>query len=432
MDTVEGTVQNPERPYANKSYDVGSVFVRYFGPDKDTLKANVLNFVSASVRGVSLIEIEQRFIRSTRFDARLEQIASQSFDDAINLVYATVLGRQADQIGLSVYTNQLRSGRDVMNIKREIANSHEAREKILTDVYRQLLLRDPDSEGTRVYSEQLISGRSVDDIASEIRKSDEYKNISENRSQLVIFGVSPIEYLREQSVDTIFSDSDMQEGRLEEKEIKELRFEIDQLRGTIRGYDDLYQNEREKKLKADYKIVQAEEKIVQLEYRAQQAEIRAETELGNARRLQASYDSLFSRASKLAEQVADKTVRVQDLETEVRRLQEVAKRVGDSAAYESQIRLLRSQVVSLQYTLRRYGVSRDKVDYLELLLASFGMSIADLDRMPEDRRSDVVGSLRRAANKVLHSDLTGEQDIEVLKKLNSGLDRWNKPKRPIS
>ena len=61
--------------------------------------------------------------------ARRNLVNTQEFNQTINNVYREFLGRNADNNGLQSYRNQVINGRSFEEVRNEIANSPEARNR---------------------------------------------------------------------------------------------------------------------------------------------------------------------------------------------------------------------------------------------------------------------------------------------------------------
>ncbi len=90
----------------------------------------------------------------------------------IDKIYRDVLGRSPDRNGLRTWTTAVERGRSVNDIRREIANTPEARERI-NQIYRELLGRDADPGGLQTWTSNLANGWDLSRVRNEIANSDE-------------------------------------------------------------------------------------------------------------------------------------------------------------------------------------------------------------------------------------------------------------------
>jgi len=106
---------------------------------------------------------DERYNRNDRVEREIERL------------YQEVLGRRADRGGLNAYTNRVvRDGWDYSRVRRELAQSSEARDKI-RQIYRETLRENPDENIVRRYQIALERGWSLD------RVREEFQNEANNR-----------------------------------------------------------------------------------------------------------------------------------------------------------------------------------------------------------------------------------------------------------
>ncbi len=66
----------------------------------------------------------------------------------------------------------MQQGRSLNDIRRDIANSAEARAAV-NQIYRQVLGREADANGLRTWTNRLSSGDSLSEIRRQIERSEE-------------------------------------------------------------------------------------------------------------------------------------------------------------------------------------------------------------------------------------------------------------------
>jgi len=96
--------------------------------------------------------------------------------DDLNRIYRDVLGRDIDRRGYRAYSEQLARRRMTLaEVRREVASSEEARQAI-NQVYREVLGRDADAQGLRTYQRRLVDGWTLRQVRRELENSEEAKN----------------------------------------------------------------------------------------------------------------------------------------------------------------------------------------------------------------------------------------------------------------
>ncbi len=99
-----------------------------------------------------------------------------NFSQDINRVYLDVLGRAADRDGLNTYGRRMQQeGWTLSQVRADVANSAEAT-RAIHNVYRQVLGRDADPQGLNTYRRQLVDGGNLNDIRRELANSPEARN----------------------------------------------------------------------------------------------------------------------------------------------------------------------------------------------------------------------------------------------------------------
>jgi hypothetical protein len=97
----------------------------------------------------------------------------------INNLYLQVLGRNADENGLSSYVQAVNQGRSYAQIRRSLANSQEFNQSI-NKIYQEFLGRNVDNNGLQNYRNIIINGRSFEEVRNEIANSPEARNRTSN------------------------------------------------------------------------------------------------------------------------------------------------------------------------------------------------------------------------------------------------------------
>lgn len=94
----------------------------------------------------------------------------------INDLYIQVLGRNANSNDFRNYNSQNWSFEQA---RRNLANSQEFNQTI-NNLYREFLGRNADNNGLQSYRNQVINGRSFEDVRNEIANSPEARNRNNN------------------------------------------------------------------------------------------------------------------------------------------------------------------------------------------------------------------------------------------------------------
>ena len=91
-------------------------------------------------------------------------------------IYREILGRDVDPSGMDTWARELENGRSVLEVRRAIAESPEAQNK-LNKLYQRMLCRDVDPSGRATWTNALASGWSLQKVANEgIAPSPEYQS----------------------------------------------------------------------------------------------------------------------------------------------------------------------------------------------------------------------------------------------------------------
>lgn len=101
--------------------------------------------------------------------------SQQNFYNEINDIYVDIFSRNVDNRNLQIWTRALRNGRPLKDIRREVANSSEARDQ-LNQLYQEVLGRPIDSAGIQTWTRKLADGDSMRDVRRNLERSDEARN----------------------------------------------------------------------------------------------------------------------------------------------------------------------------------------------------------------------------------------------------------------
>lgn len=108
-------------------------------------------------------------------DRREERLNLAQAKERVNRLYREVLGRSADFASLGRFADQVVDGRDLSDVRIELATSPEAREAIKR-IYREVLGREADPSGLESQVNELRRGQSLSQIRSAISRSPEARN----------------------------------------------------------------------------------------------------------------------------------------------------------------------------------------------------------------------------------------------------------------
>ncbi|MEO8891259.1 MAG: DUF4214 domain-containing protein [Coleofasciculaceae cyanobacterium] len=101
--------------------------------------------------------------------------SQQNFYNDINDIYVDILSRNVDNRNLEIWTRALRNGRPLKDIRREVANSPQARAQI-NQLYQEVLGRSIDDAGIQTWTRKLADGDSIRDVRRSLERSDEARN----------------------------------------------------------------------------------------------------------------------------------------------------------------------------------------------------------------------------------------------------------------
>lgn len=110
-----------------------------------------------------------------RDDRREERLNLAQAQQRVNSLYREVLGRSADSASLRRFADQVVDGRDLSDVRIELATSAEAREAIKR-IYREVLGREADPSGLETQINELRRGESLSQIRAAISRSPEARN----------------------------------------------------------------------------------------------------------------------------------------------------------------------------------------------------------------------------------------------------------------
>jgi uncharacterized protein YbcI len=98
----------------------------------------------------------------------------------INNIYLQVLGRNADSSGLRTYTQAINNqGWTLDQVRRDLASSPEF-DRAINRLYQEFFGRNADAAGLQKYRNLVINGGSLDDVRNEIADSPEVRNRNNN------------------------------------------------------------------------------------------------------------------------------------------------------------------------------------------------------------------------------------------------------------
>jgi hypothetical protein len=108
-------------------------------------------------------------------DRRDDRMSREQAQDGVNRLFREVLGRTADYASLRNFADQVVDGRDLSDLRIELATSPEAREAIKR-IYREVLRREADPSGLESAVNELRGGQSLSQIRAMISRSPEARN----------------------------------------------------------------------------------------------------------------------------------------------------------------------------------------------------------------------------------------------------------------
>lgn len=117
--------------------------------------------------------------RNRRYRNRWERNDDYYYYD-INQIYREVLGREADSNGLETYRRRLERGDSLREVREDIAESREARDRV-RQIYQQFIGRNPSDRTVRGYTRRLVDGWTLSDVRADIINSNEFRDRNRNR-----------------------------------------------------------------------------------------------------------------------------------------------------------------------------------------------------------------------------------------------------------
>jgi len=96
------------------------------------------------------------------------------YNEWLQALYADLLSRAPDPVGLAYWTSQLTSGASLDSVAHGILNSQEYCTKVATGLYQELLSRAPDAGGLATQTSALEQGTALQQIILNFCNSDEY------------------------------------------------------------------------------------------------------------------------------------------------------------------------------------------------------------------------------------------------------------------
>ncbi len=357
---------SPSERVSQKRLDIGELYERFEGHPVSL--PHILadsSFVDTIQNGESFTELEYSLARKDSFRERVNRAKEQSPEIAVAVLYAAVLDRDLDPEGRETYASQIREGRPVEDILKDMLRSDEYHNRAIAHLYQELLGRDPDPEGQNTYLDQFKEGKDVHDVAEFVRSSDEYRN----RTSRLSFHNQPLgenitrgKFTREDHEKTAGANSELQ------KENEELTRQLE-------------------------------------------SERRVSGELKRER------DNLHVQ---ILEARSDAPVRIN------KRVQHVE---GALQASEKQVRDLTIENNNLKGSLQAARVQVDALRQVptnkpfELFLRGLGLSRETFSRLPEDVQQKTIKQLLRLAHIMFHPDAGVLPSETELKNVSHALDQ---------
>ncbi|HEY9668030.1 MAG TPA: DUF4214 domain-containing protein [Coleofasciculaceae cyanobacterium] len=133
--------------------------------------------------GTESLCLAQTYRRSRSYDRRYG--GYDYYYNEINQIYREVLGREVDPNGLQTYSRRLERGDSLREIREDIAESSEAKDRIAR-IYRELLGRNPSGRTVRDYSRRLKDGWTLSDVRADLVGSDNFQDRYRGRRAPII------------------------------------------------------------------------------------------------------------------------------------------------------------------------------------------------------------------------------------------------------
>lgn len=160
---------------------INKIYQEFLGRNVD--KNGLQSYRNAIINGRSFEEVRNEIANSPEARNRTSNNGNynppnnnNNFQGEINNLYVQVLGRNAN-------TNELRGYNQAINnqnwslaqARRNLVNTQEFKQTI-NNIYREFLGRNADSNGLQSYRNQIINGRSFEEVRNEIANSPEARN----------------------------------------------------------------------------------------------------------------------------------------------------------------------------------------------------------------------------------------------------------------
>ena len=179
-DEIADSPEAKERGVGNHSPEakIAGIYNDELGRDPDP--KGLQNYIDHLNKGVTLDQIRKEIRNSP--EAKERGVGAFSPKSQITKFYKEQLERDPDAKGLEHYLQQHREGKSLEEIMKEISESPEAKERgvgaydPIAKLYRETLGREPDPKGLAHYRKQVEGGRSLDEIRDEMFKSPEAKD----------------------------------------------------------------------------------------------------------------------------------------------------------------------------------------------------------------------------------------------------------------
>lgn len=173
--------------YQNKANAdfVNSLYSNLLGRDADS--EGQATWLNALASGESRADVVNAIAGSAEATA-----ANTTDAQYVAALYSSVLGRSADDAGLTDWTNALANGTDRATVAEAFADSSEASAKVTSDfldnLYEEALGRTADAQGKADWTAALANGATQAEVAIAIVGSDEA--VAHNTSVVVVHGVA--------------------------------------------------------------------------------------------------------------------------------------------------------------------------------------------------------------------------------------------------
>lgn len=150
---------------------VQSLYQTYLGRNADTGGMN--NFLGLLQSGGTMDNVRTTILGSAEYYSR----AGSTYEGYISRLYQQVLGRAADQAGLTSWTNTLASGVSRTQVASIFLSVREYRTNLVNSLYTTLLLRNSDAAGLNSWVGRMFTGTTNNSIAIQFINSAEYASV---------------------------------------------------------------------------------------------------------------------------------------------------------------------------------------------------------------------------------------------------------------